>query len=406
MTSSAEKPTSKLVSPKKRFREEGLEQENSDLPCSENKKIKREYMYVLRRSSEVSPSLPIPTIVALYKKPSYIIGRAPGSCDIVLDSIQMTLQISRAHAEIRPASGSFYIRDTNSLNGTFLNGRKITSGWQKLQEGDKVCFGPYYNTSEFFYTFERMLKEECPSEAFEYGRSIMPEGHAVPYSRGFLRQPTLHLLKPFKHAPAPSVDEIRVTGWKAHVEKVYENAKTNILKYKKRTGWFISYKQQDGSDVLSERLYNQLSEGEENWHDMYKEEKRTLSTIMKAICRRDKFICFLSANYFNDKWCVYELTTAFLNGVVIVPVFNENKSPSGAGPLLNLVPPCFSKLKENDFVGLSKDMVSCAGQILKIKTKGKKKVKAEFSDSEQESEEERFKEEDEIIENALEDEEL
>merc|ERR1712060_860094 len=139
---------------------------------------------------------------------------------------------------------------------------------------------------------------------------------------------------------------------------------------------------------------------------MYKEEKRTLSTIMKAICRRDKFVCFLSANYFNDKWCVYELTTAFLNGVVIVPVFNENKSPSGAGPLLNLVPPCFSKLKENDFVGLSKDMVSCAGQILKIKTKGNKKVKSEFSDSEMESEEERLEEKDEAIENALDDEEL
>jgi len=311
MTSSAEKSASDLVPQKKRIREEDLADNKedtgtrgclkSDLHSPEKKKLKREYIYVLRLSSEVSPSLPIPTIVALYKKPSYIIGRDPGSCDIVLDSIRMTLQISRAHAEIRPARGDFYIRDTNSLNGTSVNGKKITSRWQKLEEGDKVCFGPYYNASEFLYTFEGMFKEECPSEAFEYGRSIMPEGQAMPFSRGLLRQPTLHHLKPFKRAPAPAVNESRVIGWKTHVEEVYENAKTNILKYKKRKGWFISYKQQDGSDVLSERLYNQLSEGQDNWHDMYKEEKRSLSTIMKAICRRDKFICFLSTNYFNDK---------------------------------------------------------------------------------------------------------
>lgn len=405
MISQPEKPISKLFSPKKRLREEGVTQQHTEMLPPEQKKIKGDFIHVLRHASESSPSLPIPTVIALHKKPSYIVGRVPETCDIVLDSIRRTLQISRTHAEIRPARGNFYIRDMNSLNGTFVNGKKITGTWLKLEDGDQVCFGAYYSSSEFFYKFEGMPKDECPSEAFEYGRAVMPDGYRIPPPGGLLRQSTILHLKPTT-PPVPTVDEKRVMGWKAEVEKVYETAKRNILKYKKRSGWFISYKQQDGADVLSERLYNQLSEGEENWHDMYAEEQRSLSVTMKAICRRDKFICFLSTNYFNDKWCVYDMTIAFLNGLLIVPVFNENKSPSGAGPLLNLVPPCFSKIKENDFVGLSKDMVSCAGQILKIKTKGKKKLKAEFSDSEKESEEEKISEEKETIENALEDEEL
>jgi len=401
---------SRTAAYKKRMRQDScVDKLNSEISASPPKKQKQECISVLRHASEIHPSLPIPKIIALWNKPSYIVGRNPENCDLVLDSIRRNLQISRMHAEIRPSGENFYIRDARSMNGTFVNGRKVTGDWLKLAEGDKLCFGAYYTNSEFFYRFEKMVKDDCPSEAFEYGRAVLPQGYVVPSPRGLQRQHTVcHEENKQESRPVlnPKPDENKVIEWKNKVEKLYEKVETNISNYTKRSGWFISYKQNDGADVLSERLYNQLHD-EDNWHDMYFRDKKSPSIVMKAICRRDKFICFLSTNYFNDYWCVFELTTAFKNGVDIVPVFNENKSPAGAGPLLNLVPKCFSKLKENDFVGLSKDMVSCAGQIAKIKARGSRKTKAEFSDSENDSEvEEGNLSEDEIDDDGKEDEEL
>ncbi len=65
------------------------------------------------------------------------IGRSP-DCDIFLDDVT----VSRRHAVIlRNADSSYTIEDQSSLNGTFVNRRRIDSA--QLRDGDEVQVGKY-----------------------------------------------------------------------------------------------------------------------------------------------------------------------------------------------------------------------------------------------------------------------
>lgn len=69
-------------------------------------------------------------------KSQVIIGRAK-ECDVVLNSGS----VSRQHAKVvKNSNGVYFIKDLNSLNGTFVNGRK-TEGKTKIEESDKIFIG-------------------------------------------------------------------------------------------------------------------------------------------------------------------------------------------------------------------------------------------------------------------------
>ena len=63
-------------------------------------------------------------------------GRHPDS-DIFLDDIT----VSRRHAEVHRLDGRYTLRDTGSLNGTYLNRERIDDA--PLASGDEVQIGKY-----------------------------------------------------------------------------------------------------------------------------------------------------------------------------------------------------------------------------------------------------------------------
>jgi hypothetical protein len=65
-----------------------------------------------------------------------LIGRSP-ECEIFLDDVT----VSRRHAELERADETFTIRDLGSLNGTYVNRRRIESA--VLADDDEVQIGKY-----------------------------------------------------------------------------------------------------------------------------------------------------------------------------------------------------------------------------------------------------------------------
>lgn len=76
--------------------------------------------------------------VRRFEQPVVVVGRQAG-LDMRFDP-QQDLDVSGRHAEIRAEGGDYLIQDTNSTNGTFVNGERITAP-TTLREGDKVRFG-------------------------------------------------------------------------------------------------------------------------------------------------------------------------------------------------------------------------------------------------------------------------
>lgn len=183
--------------------------------------------------------------------------------------------------------------------------------------------------------------------------------------------------------------EDQVEKWKVQTTDLYYKNVDKLKSYKLTNGWFISYKQSDGSDTLAERLYSKLPG--DNWFDMMYTGERTVAAMVKGIMRRKKFVCFLSPGYFASNFCVTELTIALKGNRAIVPVYNQDKFT--AGEMLNVVPECFSDLKKKDFIGLFRDIIPCEGQIAKVVQSGREKSGDEFNDSDQETKEDIKREE-------------
>jgi hypothetical protein len=64
------------------------------------------------------------------------IGRSP-DCPVFLDDVT----VSRKHAIVLQRNGHWFIEDQGSLNGTFVNRRRVESA--ELSDGDEIQIGKY-----------------------------------------------------------------------------------------------------------------------------------------------------------------------------------------------------------------------------------------------------------------------
>jgi len=64
------------------------------------------------------------------------IGRSP-DCEIFLDDVT----VSRKHAVLTNKNGTFTIEDQGSLNGTFVNRKRVEGA--ELEDGDELQIGKY-----------------------------------------------------------------------------------------------------------------------------------------------------------------------------------------------------------------------------------------------------------------------
>src|SRR4051794_9617643 len=64
------------------------------------------------------------------------VGRSP-DCGVFLDDVT----VSRRHAVLVHRDGRWYIEDQGSLNGTFVNRRRVDSA--SLEDGDEIQIGKY-----------------------------------------------------------------------------------------------------------------------------------------------------------------------------------------------------------------------------------------------------------------------
>jgi tetratricopeptide (TPR) repeat protein len=77
--------------------------------------------------------------ISEYEGPLVRVGRDPGDCDLVFDSVKEP-GVSRLHAEISFLEGHFYLEDLNSRNGTFLDSTPV-KGKVEIANGSLIRFG-------------------------------------------------------------------------------------------------------------------------------------------------------------------------------------------------------------------------------------------------------------------------
>lgn len=135
-----------------------------------------------------------PWLVPLVKFP-FVIGRL-ASCDLFLSAAE----ISRRHAVIDATADGIFIHDCDSVNGTFVNQRRIYGG-QALQAGDLLHFGSFsfrlYHQSPGSAGMERVAighdgAVAVPAHRFtERADELQPKQAVEPFSPALVFQPVV-----------------------------------------------------------------------------------------------------------------------------------------------------------------------------------------------------------------------
>merc|ERR1719362_546506 len=92
-------------------------------------------------------------VVHVPRPGDFVIGRNPKSCNLILDSADVPNMVSRRHAVIVSADDAVILMDCESMNGTFVNNRRV--GRETLRQGDVVVIGnPTQSPAEFRLTVD------------------------------------------------------------------------------------------------------------------------------------------------------------------------------------------------------------------------------------------------------------
>jgi len=77
-----------------------------------------------------------------------LVGRVPPASEELTQHLELSyLNVSRCHAEFFIESGQLYLRDLDSMNGTYLNGSQMNKfSAMPLKPGDKVRFASNLET--------------------------------------------------------------------------------------------------------------------------------------------------------------------------------------------------------------------------------------------------------------------
>jgi pSer/pThr/pTyr-binding forkhead associated (FHA) protein len=107
----------------------GVDSDEDEIALAAGDLAAGDAVLVVRRGPNVGERFPLDRDVTRA-------GRHPDS-DIFLDDIT----VSRRHAEVHRLDGRYTVRDTGSLNGTYLNRERIDDA--PLVSGDEVQIGKY-----------------------------------------------------------------------------------------------------------------------------------------------------------------------------------------------------------------------------------------------------------------------
>jgi predicted Ser/Thr protein kinase len=109
------------------------------------------------------------------------IGRHSAS-DVVVED----LDVSRNHARVRVDEGRCFVRDENSANGTFLNGRRLRPEWYPLDQGDVLVIGP----ARFYLTTTKPVKLSPPKRKMPPAAVGAPAPVPGPVDKGVVQPAT------------------------------------------------------------------------------------------------------------------------------------------------------------------------------------------------------------------------
>ena len=111
-----------------------------------------------------------------------VLGRE--GADLVIEDPQ----VSRRHASVRPAGDGLEIEDLGSLNGTWVNGARVT-GKVRLALGDRVRVGD--SSFEVEVEAEGTAVRAAPTEAGQAPAPAPPLAFSPPPQRPARRRPTV-----------------------------------------------------------------------------------------------------------------------------------------------------------------------------------------------------------------------